>query len=208
MRKRSLYIMLILAVLLCGITPSFAIDNLEEWDSLQTYPQDVMGTKYLIPVKYFMDKKIITGDTDGLFYPDKGISRAEFATIMAKATNNADLVEIEALKKYDIFSDLNGYGWAKPYINSVSRSGLMKGKGGDIFAPGDSVTYAEIMTVIIRMSKSSASAAEGFAPKWPDNYILYAQTYNLTSDVEIKDWNAPAKKGDVVILLYRNISKN
>ncbi|MCL1982133.1 MAG: S-layer homology domain-containing protein, partial [Clostridiales bacterium] len=168
---------------------------------------DVFGTKLQVPVKYLMDKKVLTGDTDGLFHPEKNINRAEFATIMAKATNN--VAELAVYGNEDIFSDLDGYGWAKPYINAVSKAGLFKGRSSDRFAPSEDVTYAEVITVLIRMN-GAADAAESMGPKWPDNYIAYAEKEKnkWTVDVVIKDWNAPAAKGDAVLLLYRNMPKD
>ena len=206
MRKRYIGLLLIIMIMICGAAPALASDDLSVWDSWQSYPQDIMNTKYLIPVKYLMDKKILTGNTDGLFYPEEGITRAEFAAMMAKATNNT--AEIEVVRNENIFYDLDGYGWARPYINAVAKKGLFKGRSDDRFSPGESVTYAEVITVIVRMNTNAESVAEGMAIKWPDNYILFAQTYNIIGDVEISDWNAPAKKGDAAILLYRNINKN
>ena len=199
-------VILAFVIAFCG-APAFAGDSATSgWDSAAAYPADVLGTELLVPVKYLIDKKIITGDTDGLFHPEKNISRAEFATMAAKATNN--IAELENLANEDIFADLSGYGWAKPYINAVVRAGLFKGRGSDKFAPGDNVTNAEVITVLIRMNKGAAESAESMAPKWPENYILYAEKYNLLGTVVIADWNAPATKRNVALLLYRVLPKN
>jgi len=211
--KRKISIFLTAALIFCcGATAFSYAEDIEAdysmWDSTGIYPSDVMGTKLLTPVKFLMDRKIITGDSDGLFHPDKNITRAEFATIMAKATNNANAMDLNSLSNEDIFSDLAGYGWAKPYINGVAKAGLFKGRSADMFAPGESVTYAEVITVLIRMSQGAADTAEGMASKWPDNYIAYAETYNFTGDVVIYDWNSPATKGDVARLLYRRMPKD
>lgn len=207
MNKKIISIILALALIACGGAAAFAEDaDYSIWDSNGVYPADVMGTSLLTPVKFLMDKKIITGDTDGLFHPEKNITRAEFATMIAKATNN--LAELDTYKNEDIFNDLSGYEWAKGYINAVAKAELFNGRGKGKFAPGENVTYAEVITVLIRMNKGAADAASGMAPKWPDNYISYAETYNYTGDVVVKDWNAPATKGDVARLLYRVMPKN
>ncbi|MCL1810119.1 MAG: S-layer homology domain-containing protein [Clostridiales bacterium] len=207
MKKPIFYMFLIAALVLCSSAAAFAASDLSVWDSSRYVPPDVFGTKLQIPVKYLMDKKILTGDTDGLFHPEKNINRAEFATIMARATNN--VVELETYRNENIFNDLDGYGWAKPYINTVAKAGLFKGRSSDKFAPAESVTYAEVITVLIRMN-GAADAAESMAPKWPDNYIAYAEREKnkWTVDVVVSDWNAPATKGDTVLLLYRNLPKD
>lgn len=170
----------------------------------QTYPKDVLGTDLLAPVKSLVDKKIITGDADGLFHAEKNISRAEFATMMAKASNNTS--NLKEMEKVDIFNDLQGYTWAKSYINAANKAGLIKGIGDNKFAPANNVTYIEVMTIIIRTRPAAYTEIEGNGT-WPNNYINYIQTYNLLGDVVVKDWNAPATKGDVAKLVYRNMPK-
>lgn len=197
LRKRVMTLVMAAALALVGAVPALA--DTSSWDSVNTYPQDVMGTEYLTPVKYFMDKKIITGDEDGLFHADRAINRAEFAKIIAMATNNTN--QMSAVQDKDYFNDLSGYGWAKGYINCCANAGLVNGKGNDKFAPGDSVTYAEVITVIVRCRNKSA--VEGGT--WPNNYIQYVQMYmnSMIGDRGITDWNAPAERGDTVMMLYR-----
>lgn len=183
---------------------SFAGTDYSPWNSQVTYPSDVMGTELLAPVKSLMDRKIITGDTDGLFHPEKSINRAEFATMMAKATNNTS--NLAAMEKKNTFSDLDGYTWAKGYINACADVKLIEGVGNSKFMPGKDVTYAEVITVIIRTNDGSDSMASALGT-WPDNYIKYATMYNMLGSMTIKDWNAPATKGDVAKLMYRNMPK-
>lgn len=181
-----------------------AFANTGSWDSGSIYPKDVINTVHMTPVKFLMDKKIITGDEDGLFHPEKNITRAEFAVMMAKATNN--LNDLENMKKKNIFTDLAGYDWAKGYINACSNAKLMTGTAADKFSPGKEVTYAEVITILIR-SKNPSAVNYG---TWPDNYIQYAQM-NLSSmigDRNITDWSAPANRGDVVMMLYRSMPKS
>lgn len=174
------------------------------WNSGNIYPSDVMNTTLLTPVKFLMDKKIITGDSDGLFHPDKNITRAEFATMMAKATNNTS--DLPSMEKLTYFNDLDGYTWAKGYINACTKAALINGKGDQKFEPGSNVTYAEVITIIIR-SKNTSAVTTG---TWPDNYIQYAQMNmnSMIGDRNITDWNAPANKGDVATMLYRSMPKN
>jgi len=202
-----LNILLILALVFCGSASAFSDDtDYSVWDSNRTYPADVLGTKLLTPVKFLMDRGIITGDTDGLFHPDKNINRAEYATMIAKATNN--LAELRAMENEEFFGDLGGYTWAKAYINAVAKAGLFMGRSADMFAPGESVTYAEVITVLIRFNKGAADTAERMAPKWPDNYIAFANLYKTNGEVVVIDWNAPATRGDVARMLYRNMPKS
>ncbi|MBN7774082.1 S-layer homology domain-containing protein [Clostridium aminobutyricum] len=201
--RKVISIIAVLVMTLSSFSVAFAADY-GDWDAGTVYPSDVMNTSLLAPVKFLMDKKVITGDSDGLFHPDKSITRAEFATMMAKATNNtADLASME---KLTYFKDLDGYTWAKGYINACAKAALINGKGDQKFEPGSNVTYAEVITIIIR-SKNSSAVTTG---TWPDNYIQYAQMNmnSMIGDRNITDWNAPASKGDVAMMLYRSMPKN
>ncbi len=204
MKKSILAAALTLALVVGGGTTAFAALDYTAWDSGGVYPKDVMGTKLLTPVKSLMDRKILTGDTDGLFHPDRGITRAEFATIMAKGTNN--IGELAIRSNENTFYDMAGYEWAKGYINACAHANLIQGIGGGKFAPGRDVSYAEVMTIIIRAK--GVTPVELTSQQWPDNYIRYAQMYNLTGLVQIYDWMAPAKRGDVAWLVYLNLPKD
>ena len=218
-------IILIFIMALCGAAAAFAEADMDysqlgprlfaeadidysQWNSGGHYPRDIMGTSLQIPVIFLTDRGIITGDTDGLFHPQRSISRAEFATMMAKATNNISQIEAMRIDNEEIFSDLQGYEWARQYINAVVRAGLFNGISEDKFAPGEDVTYAEAITVIIRMNTGAAGIAEGMAASWPDNYIMYARTYNIMGDLQIRDWDASAIRGDVAYLLHRALPKH
>jgi hypothetical protein len=180
-----------------GVAGAAEIDY-SSWDTTPTYPTDVQNTKYLSAVKALMDAQAITGDTDGLFHPDKAITRAEFASIVVRASHQQNLSSAETY-----FSDMEGYGWAKEYINRAYENNWIKGVGDGKFAPGKSVTYAEVLTVLIRLERGQEDELEG---RWPDVYITYADMYNLTGNVNIHNWIAPAPKGDVAILVNRIIS--
>lgn len=201
-RKKIAVFALSMVMVIGGGTMAFADST--SWNSGNIYPQDVMNTKLLTPVKFLMDKKIVTGDDNGLFHPEKNINRAEFATMMAKATNHVN--ELDVLAKKDIFKDLGGYGWAKGYINACEKADLIQGVGNEKFAPAKEVTYAEVITIIIR-SKNPSAVTTG---TWPENYIQYAQINmnSMIADRNITDWSAPATKGDVATMLYRSMPKN
>ncbi|MDR1571020.1 MAG: S-layer homology domain-containing protein [Clostridiales Family XIII bacterium] len=186
-------------MLACGGGAAFASGiDYSSWDSTGRYPSDVINTKYFSAVKALMDANAITGDTDGLFHPEKPISRAEFATVVARATHQQNL---DASSIY--FTDLAGYAWALPYINRCQEQNWIKGVGGGMFAPGRQVTYAEVITILIRVQRGGQ--VDELVGQWPDSYIQYADMYNLTGNIDILNWNAAATKGDVAMLTNRMI---
>ena len=165
------------------------------------YPSDTFNTPLQAPVNFLIDKKILTGYPDGTFKPDNTITRAEIAVAVAKMTNRTG--DLEAMAKKNTFADLSGYDWAKGYINA----GILKGKTATSFSPASNITYAELITILVRTSQGAASELEGYGT-WPDNYIQYVQMYNMLGDVSITDWNAAATRGDTAKLIYRFTPKN
>lgn len=206
MKKKTITaIVLILTLVFCSSVTAFADIDYSQWSSGGKYPSDITNTEYFTAVKILMDRGVLTGDSDGLFHPGKSITRAEFAVIIAKATNNAG--SLEAMASLNTFSDLNGYTWAKPYINAAAKAGLIQGVGGGKYEPWRNVTYAEVVTVILRATNTSYNQITA-SGTWPQNIISYAQMYNVAGDTIIMDWSAAAIKGNVAKLVYRNMPKD
>ncbi len=202
--RKILILVMTVILMLASTSAVFADVDYSQWNSGAGYPSDVLGTPLLTPVKFLIDKKIMTGYEDGTFKPANPITRAEIAVAMAKATNNAKNLEVMASK--NTFSDLTGYTWAKGYINALVTAGIIKGTSSTTYSPGEYISYAELITVLVRMNSSAASIVDS-SGTWPQNYIQYVQMYNYLGDVTVTDWNAPATRGDTAKLMYRFLPK-
>jgi hypothetical protein len=207
-KKLAVVMALLLTLTMAGGTGvAFGDIDYSQWDSGGTsgQPKDLQGTSLYSQAKAFLDKGVITGDTDGLFHPERTIKRSEFAAIIARATNNASQLNTSEQAQY--FGDLKGYSWAKGYINRCYEVNLMQGVGNSRFNPGGTISYQEVMTAILR-AKGINDATMAAYGTWPHNYIKYTQLYNLTGTVRVTDWAAPITKGEVVQLMYKNMPKS
>jgi len=200
--KKALVLIVTLILALTSVTVvAFADVDYSQWNTNSAYPSDVSSSSSLFPaVKFVIDKKVMNGYPDHTFKPDGCITRAEIAVAVTKMINRTG--ELTTMESKETFSDLAGYSWAKGYINIMANEGIIKGTSTTTYAPGKNITYAELITILIRTKSGAASELDG-AGNWPNNYILYAQTYNLLGDIVITDWNAPATRGDVAKLIYR-----
>ena len=89
---------------------------------------------------YREDKAIyIDGNSDGCFFPEGILSRAEIATMLQK-------IEFLAPNESIIFSDTASH-WAKYNISTVANKRYMIGNGNE-FRPDDTMTIAEFSKVI------------------------------------------------------------
>jgi len=89
---------------------------------------------------------IIKGYSDQTFAPNRQISRAEMAVMIARAA------QLDSEVAEPTFSDHAAIApWARGSIAAVADAGLMSGKGGNRFAPNDQTTRAEAVAVILRL---------------------------------------------------------
>lgn len=205
-RSKRILVIAFTVMLTLGSTAGAAFADIDysQWDSQAAYPQDIINTPLLPAVKALLDKKIITGYPDGTFKPENNITRAEVAVMLTKMTNRTN--ELAAAESRNKFSDLSGYGWAKGYINVMADVGIVKGITSSTFEPAKNINYAELITMLIR-TKGGVSTELESQGNWPNNYIQYAQMYNMLGDVAVSNWMAPVNRGDVAKLFYRNMPK-
>jgi len=88
---------------------------------------------------------VIGGGTDGLFSPDKDITRAEFASILVRALG---LMRPGTGK--DVFNDVGSKDWYYDSISIAHQYGIISGYGNGQFRPQDTVTREQAMTMIAR----------------------------------------------------------
>jgi uncharacterized repeat protein (TIGR02059 family) len=87
----------------------------------------------------------ITGYIDGTFGPDKGITRAEFVTVLVKAFK----LEAESEKT---FADTANH-WAKKEIAIANALGIVTGYDANTFGPDDSITREQMAVMVVKAAK-------------------------------------------------------
>lgn len=87
---------------------------------------------------------IVNGYTDGTFRPENLITRAEFATMMARFE---DITHVKA-KAY--FSDVDESHWAFKTISFAKVMGWISGYADGTFKPNHPITRAEAVTIVNR----------------------------------------------------------
>lgn len=116
------------------------------------------------------EKGIMQGYEDGTFKPAAPITRAEFAKVAVLATQSK-LGDVPMTLQNVVFSDVVEDGWYVENIQKAANMGLMKGDAEGTFRPNDTVSEAEVYTVMLRMLGYNL---DNDSKKWPDNYIELA----------------------------------
>ncbi|RVU53832.1 S-layer homology domain-containing protein, partial [Anaerosphaera multitolerans] len=95
--------------------------------------------KYIV---FVTENEIMKGYEDGSFRPNGKISRAEFATVVARYNT---LVSMDST-----FEDVKGH-WAEKYIGTVANKGWITGYPDGTFGPKNNITREEVVTIINKM---------------------------------------------------------
>lgn len=108
---------------------------------------------------------IIKGYTDGTFQPNKSITRAELATIIAR------FAKLDVNTK--TFSDINGH-WAQKNIELAAGNGWINGYEDGTFRPNKSIIRAETFAMINRVLDRQTESVSDLLPTsemnmWSDN---------------------------------------
>lgn len=129
---------------------------------------------YATAVNKLSEMKIINGVGNNKFEPNRAITRAEFATIVARfvtPTKNA----------FD-FVDVTTDHWAYAYVSTAAGYGWINGVGDNKFEPSRNILRAEAATLVNHMlgriaDKEAIDA--GRAKVWPDVSSSYWGRYEV-----------------------------
>ncbi|WP_249897903.1 Ig-like domain-containing protein [Paenibacillus sp. PK3_47] len=102
-------------------------------------------------------KAYMTGYTDGTFKPNQSITRAEIASIIARTFNQSPAISGAA------YNDVTAGHWAVNAISLVSSSGIMKGYEDGSFKPNQTITRAEMATILSRLITVAGENAVSFS---------------------------------------------
>lgn len=143
------------------------------------------------------DLGAIAGYDDGSFKPDATITRAEFARIIVSAMNKD--TEAKSTGLISSFDDVPSGLWSAPYINYVSSQGIVAGYSDGNFRPDQTISFAETLTVLMRVLGYTEDAVGYF---WPNNYVDAAASVGISTDLYY-GVNQPVTRADAAVMLDR-----
>ena len=140
-------------------------------ETLDTQPID----KLKVSIKHGI---YIEGYPDGSFGPERGMTRAEAATIFARllAEKNGDNISTVARTKFD---DIPAHAWYSGYVKYLNNHSVAYGKTKTTFAPDEAITRAEYTALAVR-----------FFEVYGDGSAEIMEKYKSFDDVSEGDWAA------------------
>ena len=97
-------------------------------------------------IEALASRGIIDGMGNGLFEPEKTMTRAQFATIVVRALGLNP-------KADSVFTDVTSDKWYAAYIGTASSYGIINGVGGGRFNPEGTITRQEAAVMAARTAK-------------------------------------------------------
>ena len=104
---------------------------------------DVIGCKDKSAIEKLAERGIINGKSENIFEPDSTMTRAEFATIIARGLGLSE-------KSSDVFKDVTAGDWFYRYVGTAYNYGIIKGVSGNEFNPYGTITREEAAVMITR----------------------------------------------------------
>ncbi|SET68337.1 X2-like carbohydrate binding domain-containing protein [Paenibacillus sp. NFR01] len=118
----------------------------------------------------------LKGYADGQFKPDRNITRAEIASILANAFAGKEGGNETS------FGDVSSGSWAAEAIAKVTKLGLMQGYPDGSFQPDRPLTRAELASLIVSLLPEASGQGQGFTDitgSWAKAAILKAQAAGI-----------------------------
>ena len=93
----------------------------------------------------------VEGDGTGYFKPNDTLTRAQFCKMAVVVLGRGD--EEYIYRNRTIFPDVRADHWARGYINLAvtAENKIIIGNGDGTFRPDDNISYAQAVTMLMRM---------------------------------------------------------
>lgn len=122
------------------------------------------------PVEQVLTAGLMTKYPDGNFHPEALLSRAQLATILVK-TFQLDQRSTAAGASPVAAKDVPTSHWAYDNIQTVLKTGTMRGYRGDLFYPNQKITRAEALAIFAQaygVFQFPDQTVESILAKYPD----------------------------------------
>ncbi|MGI6029303.1 MAG: S-layer homology domain-containing protein [Candidatus Heteroscillospira sp.] len=148
---------------------------------------DVTDEQMQLDVDVLRMMGVVEGDGTGYFRPQDKLTRAQFCKMAVIVLDRGD--EEYIYRNRTIFPDVRSNHWARGYINLAvsAEQKIIIGNGDGTFRPDDQITYAQAVTMLMRMLGYSDADA---GMLWPQGYMELAADCGLTKGINLANGDA------------------
>lgn len=148
--------------------------------------KDVASTDWFAgSVKYVYENKLMLGVSDTEFAPKETMTRAMFATVLYRMAGSPSVDGLSVS-----FKDVKESSWAYNAIVWAYSEGVTKGVGSDMFAPEQSITREELVTMLHRYADTPEISGElsftdsASISDWAQAAVLWASQSKIVNGYE------------------------
>ena len=148
--------------------------------------KDVASTDWFAgSVKYVYENKLMLGVSGTEFAPKETMTRAMFATVLYRMAGSPSVDGLSVS-----FKDVKESSWAYNAIVWAYSEGVTKGVGSDMFAPEQSITREELVTMLHRYADTPEISGElsftdsDSVSDWAQAAVLWASQSKIVNGYE------------------------
>jgi hypothetical protein len=173
---------------------------------------DLEGHWAKAKVERAADLGIAAGYADGTFRPNRPVTRAEFAAMLARAL----VLDLKKAEQAAFKDQAELPVWSRPYVAAVAAEGYIKGYADGTFRPNQLITRAEMTVILTRAlnviaepGKQAAFADRASIPAWAEPSIAAAVDMKLVQGKGANTFapNDTATRAEAVTLLLRMLDQ-
>ncbi|OOR30485.1 S-layer homology domain-containing protein [Bacillus cereus] len=129
---------------------------------------DITGGWYEQDIRQLAARGIMQGEGNGKYFPERLVTRAEFATLITRAlqlpSGNANFTDLEQV-----------HPSLRDGINRAASAGIIRGRGDNTFDPNTTITREEAVIMIDRSLKHAGIFAKPVELPFVDKDLIYAK---------------------------------
>ncbi len=199
------------SILVCGLLIFLSLLNIPvNADSTSLRDLHQVSGYAKQPIVELANRKIILGDANRNFYPQKVITRAEMITLLVRILG----LNTNAPSGKATFKDVPVTHWVYPYVQAAYQQGITNGISKDIFGVNEPCTREEMTAMFVRALGVSPSSSAGILNQfsdrnsissWAKAYVEYASANNLVKGTGNGSFQpkAPAVKEQAAVIAHR-----
>ena len=120
--------------------------------------------------------EVMIGNENGDFEPDKNVTRAEMAVVMAKLLN----LDYNYYVTSCPFDDVPE--WARGYVGACAANGIVSGRGEGVYDPNATVTAVEAASMMMRALGYFKNSGD-YSPNFESATVRQASEISLFSGI-------------------------
>ncbi|MEK6268708.1 MAG: S-layer homology domain-containing protein, partial [Planococcus sp. (in: firmicutes)] len=130
-------------------------------------------------VQSLVEKKVLSGYSDGSFKPDQAVTRAQAAKVISLAAGIKPLQPANSS-----YPDVAADHWAFGYIEALKKAGIIHGKGNGFYGPDESLTRGQMAKILAESFKLTTHSTNYFKDvkpgDWMFNYVMALRDSGIT----------------------------